>query len=338
MSYLENFDSSTVGTIPSGWVVDAHATVQVGTLHSSPNVLATSLDAASAHWGYVDSPDDGGGNNLYEVWVQFDASNQIAELVYRLNPGTGITDGSYCALQVQATAGTPGTVNGSLSRTILGTSTTVGQVTTGQVGIIPIGEPIRLRVLANGNRHQCEIFIPSSNLYVTPTATTSATQQFCVDATDTDPAAISGAGRSGILWYLPSGTNILFDDLSTTPIAAPLAAGVASFVSSGTAGIVGTATEATGGTSPYSHQWQRNTDGGSYSNLSDGGGVSGAATLNIADGSAVAGHLCGYELVYTDSAGTPATATSNAFTAQVYAGGPLTAGGSTYSRGRVVNG
>lgn len=218
MAYLQNFDTTTAGQIPSGWVNDSNATVEIGTLNSPPNVLETTLDAASAHWAYHNAPDDGGGNNTFEVWLQFDASNQIGELIYRLNPGTGIADGTYYSVQVQATAGGPGNVNGLLQRTVAGASTTVASVTTGEVGIIPVGSPIRLRVLASGNRHQCEIFLASSNLYVTPTATTSATQQYAIDATDTDPAAISGAGRTGVLWYQPSGTNILFDDLSTTPV------------------------------------------------------------------------------------------------------------------------
>jgi hypothetical protein len=116
----------------------------------------------------------------------------------------------------------------------------------------------------------------------------------------------------------------------------PLTAGTASLVSSGPGGIAMTATDATFGTPAYTYQWQRNAGGGSYSNLANGGGVAGATTRNLTDGSAVAGTLYGYRLVYTDSAGTPATATSNAITAQVYTGGALT-GSAGYSRGRLVN-
>lgn len=104
-------------------------------------------------------------------------------------------------------------------------------------------------------------------------------------------------------------------------------AGTASFVSSGPASIAITATDAAGGTSPYTYQWQRNEDGGSYSDLTDGGGVSGATTLDLVDGSAEAGTLYGYRLVYTDD--DAATATSNVVTAQVYSGGSI--GGGTGS-------
>jgi hypothetical protein len=106
-----------------------------------------------------------------------------------------------------------------------------------------------------------------------------------------------------------------------------LTAGPASFVHSGPAGIALSATAATGGTTPYTYQWQRNSGGGSYSDLANGGGVSGATTLALTDGSATAGTLYGYRLVVTDSSATPATATSNAVTAQVYPGGALSSGG-----------
>jgi hypothetical protein len=118
---------------------------------------------------------------------------------------------------------------------------------------------------------------------------------------------------------------------------AALTAGTASFVSSGPGGVAVTAADATGGTAPYTYQWERNANGGSYSNLSNGGGVGGATTRDLTDGSAAAGTLYGYRLKYTDSAGTPATVTSNAVTAQVYTGGALTGGGSSIFRSGVFS-
>lgn len=108
-----------------------------------------------------------------------------------------------------------------------------------------------------------------------------------------------------------------------------LTAGAASFVSSGTAGISVTSAAATGGTGPYTYAWQRQSDGGSFSALVDGGGVSGATTLSLVDGSAVAGVLYGYRLVSTDSAAPAATATGATVSAQLYAGGAIGAGAST---------
>lgn len=110
------------------------------------------------------------------------------------------------------------------------------------------------------------------------------------------------------------------------PASGPaFAAGTASFDSSGPGGgspfVKLTATDATGGTPAYTYQWKRGVDGGSLSNLANGGGVAGATTRTLTDGSATAGHVYQYQLVYTDSASH--TAASNTVTAQVYTGGTL---------------
>lgn len=113
-------------------------------------------------------------------------------------------------------------------------------------------------------------------------------------------------------------------------VASALAAGVASFVSSGPAGISVSASDAAGGTAPYTYQWQRSVDGGTFANLS------GATARTLTDATAASGHLYGYQLAYTDAAS--ATATSNAITAAVYTGGAISgAGGPTsiYRLGRI---
>jgi hypothetical protein len=119
-----------------------------------------------------------------------------------------------------------------------------------------------------------------------------------------------------------SGTSVTNNSTRTST----LTSGSASFVSSGPASILVTCADATGGTPSYTYQWQRNADGGSYSNISNGSGVSGATTRTLTDGSPTTGHLYGYRMVTTDSAGTPASATSNAVSAIVYSGGPLGGG------------
>jgi hypothetical protein len=117
--------------------------------------------------------------------------------------------------------------------------------------------------------------------------------------------------------------------------SSPLAAGTASFVSSGTAGIVVTVAVATGGQDPKSYQWQRSTTSGSgFSNLSNGGGVSGATTRDLTDGSASAGTLYYYRNVATDNVS--ATANSNEVSAQVYSGGTLTGGGGSVFGSSVI--
>ncbi len=108
-----------------------------------------------------------------------------------------------------------------------------------------------------------------------------------------------------------------------------LVAGVASFVSSGATTLIVTATDATSGTAPYTYQWQRSVDGGAYSNISNGGGVSGATTLTITDGSTASPHSYGYKLVYTDAQ--PSTATSNAVgNLYNYSGGAIGGGGTIH--------
>jgi hypothetical protein len=134
----------------------------------------------------------------------------------------------------------------------------------------------------------------------------------------------TAAGTLTITWT-NSGSLTNPSNGTVTVNAAALAAGTVSFDSCGPAGgtafVKMTATAATGGTPTYTYQWKRNVNGGSYSNLS------GATSLTVTDATVTAGNTYGYEIVATDSAGTPATATSGAVTAQVYTGGALTGGG-----------
>lgn len=120
-----------------------------------------------------------------------------------------------------------------------------------------------------------------------------------------------------------SGLSVLNNSTAT----GALAAGTASYDSGGPAGgspfLKLTATDATGGTAPYSYQWRRSVDGGSYAD------VAGATTRTLTDTAVSAGHTYAYRLRYTDSAGTPATADSGAISAQVYTGGALAGGPAT---------
>lgn len=114
----------------------------------------------------------------------------------------------------------------------------------------------------------------------------------------------------------PQGHALL---IRVTPAAA-LVAGTVVFSSSSPTTIVMTeSVAASGGVGGITRQWQRNDNGGAYSNLS---GQTGATCTDSA--SLVVGHLYGYRVVYTDSGSN--TATSNAVTAQLYTGGAIGTG------------
>jgi hypothetical protein len=119
-----------------------------------------------------------------------------------------------------------------------------------------------------------------------------------------------------------SGAPIDFADWAAT---APLAAGTASLSYSGPVGIALTSTDPTGGTGPYTHQWQRSVDGGAFGDLTNGGGVTGATTGALVDGSVTAGHVYAYRDHQGDSAA-GSVFTNTVSPLVLYPGGLLTGG------------
>jgi translation initiation factor 6 (eIF-6) len=99
----------------------------------------------------------------------------------------------------------------------------------------------------------------------------------------------------------------------------PLVAGVASFVSSGVNGISVEATSPTDGSgSGPSYQWERNSDGGSYADLS------GKTSLSCVDATATNPSVL-YRYRCKQTRGIE-TVTTNTVPAQVYSGGSITGG------------
>lgn len=88
--------------------------------------------------------------------------------------------------------------------------------------------------------------------------------------------------------------------------AAALVAGSASLSTKGTTTAGLTATDASGGTAPYSYQWEYQTNGGGFSNFS------GATSLTLNATGLTDATQYGFRLKYTDAAA--ATATSNTVT------------------------
>jgi hypothetical protein len=188
----------------------------------------------------------------------------------------------------------------------------------------------------------------STNFTVTPDGTTSGTVTPASTGAGTfSPTSLTWTGDSvaKTFTYTPTSTAGSPHSISITsspvlaysgsPIAyavtGPLAAGTASFVTSGTGGISVSATDATNGTAPYAHQWQRSiTSGAGFTDLS------GKTALTAIDTTASAGILYYYRLKYTDSAGTPAVIYSGQVSAQLYSGGPIWTGPSNIFSGGLV--
>lgn len=106
-----------------------------------------------------------------------------------------------------------------------------------------------------------------------------------------------------------------------------LAAGTASAVHTGPAEIKVTTTAPTGGTAPYVYGWERapGASGGSFTVLTNGGGVSGATTATLTDGSVTATNTYRYRPIFEDDEA--ATAVGNTLTLKAGVSIPSVGGG-----------
>jgi hypothetical protein len=121
-----------------------------------------------------------------------------------------------------------------------------------------------------------------------------------------DAVGITAAGKVGVFFSgaASNTTGLHIDNLQATGDT-PLTTGTASVTGIGSGQISLACTAPSGGTSPYSYQWQRSTTIGSgFSNLS------GATSQTLTDTGLSNGTTYYYRCQQTDSAGSPATVTT----------------------------
>jgi hypothetical protein len=137
--------------------------------------------------------------------------------------------------------------------------------------------------------------------------------------------AIAAAGGVGFSFYQALTHDIEFVGIGTDGDSAPtggevgggavLAAGTVSFVSKSSTAIAMSCTAATGGTGPYTYQWQRSPDGTTWTN------VSGATSLALTDSGLTPSTLYYYRVVATDAvAATAATSALSVTTSSTVVG------------------
>lgn len=165
---------------------------------------------------------------------------------------------------------------------------------------------------------------------------TSATVSGWAISSTTLTLTLSGTvtyGQTVTISYDDAGASEAIEDADSNPMAdfsgvavtnnrlPPLVAGTASFVGSGAAGISVEATAPTDGEGAGpTYQWERNEDGGSYSDLT------GETSLTCDDDTVTTGILYGYRCKQTRGS---ETVTTNTVTAEVYEGGAIGGGGSS---------
>ncbi len=147
------------------------------------------------------------------------------------------------------------------------------------------------------------------------TATMVVTDGATTIATCTGTHSVAGPGRAGIELTnaVGSGTGARLDNFTASDPAPGLVAGSITVDSVGTTTATLHATDATGGTPPYTYQWYRDTTSG----FTPGPGniLTGKTSLSLSDTGLVRGTTYFYKIVYTESASQTATSSQASLTA-----------------------
>ena len=337
----ETFDGVTAPALPSTltttnaglWSTDATTSI------SSPNALVRTGNSASTIADiYLTAQDAASGQVNMDYYVRFEATNtatQSSALAFfdcTASPGTW---GNMTAYKIEIDR-TFGRQTLQLSNSAAGTETRLAEA-----GYQVWADNIWYHVFAtrSGNSLTVKVQRQSDGTWL------NASSTFVVDAsgnttaiavTDASPIAVpSGGGWSGLAYYaanaaLPA-NMIRFDSLTVNGVGA---AGVLAAGTVTTSGVTSTAATinaaaATGGTGPYSYQFQRSLDNGSNAPVGAAGSDTGWTAVGAA-GTALTRTDSGltpstkywYRIKVVDTATTPATVYSAATSATL----PRTAG------------
>lgn len=159
-----------------------------------------------------------------------------------------------------------------------------------------------------------------------------------VTITYTDASSISAAGRAGIFTNNTGSNNdtnsYFMRNFSASDPLVGLTSGTLSSTTNAYNNEILAFTAVTGGTQPYSYQLKRAPDAagvaGTYAN--QGSALTGqTSSASFTDGTVAASTKYWYQVLATDSAGTPATVTSVGFTVTTPSASPVTAQGITFA-------
>lgn len=241
---------------------------------------------------------------FYASGVPSSADQTVSADVYIHSTAAG-DYGVLARMSTSATSWYSATLNGSTTLHLYKNSATQLGVATGLT--IQVGETYTVSLTCTGaatTTIRVSLRRASDGKYLNSSGTWVTGLAYCISVTDSS-SPVTAAGKAGIwLSNATTTTGMHITSVTAGDPATTFTAGVASTVSAGNTIASVTSTDATGGTSPYTYQWQRSTTSGSgFSN------VSGATSLTLNDTGLTNETTYYYRIVFTDA--TASTVTSN---------------------------
>lgn len=295
----QNFDS--LSALPSGWT-SATGSCAIGTTNpyggTGKDLDFGTITSTLGQFIYTNANDGNGGDVQAVGAVLCSTTSLITGITVRTS--SNLSTGSGYMLELNSAVN-----NFRLRKRVSGTSSDLA-VTSSSVASTNAWYMLTLKAV--GTTITGRVMRQSDGLYLNSSGSWVSGATDCLTATD---SSIAGAGFTGFYWFGGS-TSMQGDEFVATTVGG-------SSLSGGTiaAGTIGTTTAsftssaaASGGTSPYSYQWERAPDSsgspGTYSS------ISGATSATLSDTGLTASTTYWYRRKATDSAGSPATAYSNA--------------------------